>query len=137
MHIYERVLKKIIGTVGQLPAESGGIIAFDDFGDIVDFYYDKTAITYKAQYIPNKEAINHQVNEVWSRLGYRFAGIVHSHPLNASNKPSKQDILMAKRIIQHNNLDGIFLWIVQNEVIIPWWVTSDNQLFFCELDILK
>lgn len=120
-----------------MPAESGGIIAFDDVGDIVDFYYDKTAVTYKAQYIPNRKAINHQVNDVWNHVGYRFGGIVHSHPLNGSNEPSKQDILMAKKIIQHNNLEGILLGIVQNEVITPWWVTLDNQLLLCEIDILK
>lgn len=53
--------KKIIKTIGYLPPESGGIIAFNDERDIVDFYFDRTEITYKVQYIPNVNAIKEYI----------------------------------------------------------------------------
>lgn len=137
MQIYKEVLKKITETVGQLPAESGGVIALDCDGNIADFYFDKTAVTRKAQYIPNSNDINYQVNQVWSPLGYRFGGVVHSHPPNDTLKPSNQDILMAKKIMNHNDLERLLLGIVQKENISFWEVSLDNQLTFCKLKVLK
>lgn len=137
MQIYKEVVKKITETVGQAPPESGGVIALDSFGNIVDFYFDKTAVTRKAQYIPNSNAINYQVNQIWKPLGYHFGGVVHSHPPNDTLKPSNQDILMAKKIMKHNNLDRILLGIVQEEEMAFWEISLESRLIFCELKVLE
>lgn len=137
MRIYQEAWEKIARTVGSLPAETGGVIALDRSGDIADFYFDAAAVTGKAQYIPSRTAVDRQVNQVWGALGYRFGGVVHSHPPNAERELSGQDILMAEKILRHNGLDGLLLTVVQGEAMSSWWVSADGRLTPCELEILK
>lgn len=127
------VKEKILRSVGCCDAESGGVIARNPDDMIVDFYFDWEAGSGNISYVPSRDAINSQVNNRWQPLGYRFAGIVHSHPPAASREPSAADVRMAEKIIRCNRLKKIILIIVQADALSVWSVSDDNRLESCEL----
>ncbi len=76
-------LEKIQDTVGSHPSESGGLLLGnrDDFV-IRRFVFDENAITSGASYTPDIKFLNRVMNEALETNGYRFLGMVHSHPVN-------------------------------------------------------
>lgn len=131
--ILNKVRDEILETVGYFPAESGGVLARDTQGVLVDFYFDCGAGIGKRSYIPTLNAINQQVNRQWHPLGCHFAGLVHSHPSHTNGKPSAEDIKMAQRIICRNHLSDMLLIIVYRKTLLTWNAYPDGSVVQCDL----
>lgn len=134
--IYREVKNKILESIGNCEAESGGIIACNQEDTITEFYFDFEAGSGKTSYIPSQNAINKQVNEIWRSSGYCFCGIVHSHPAKASYIPSVIDLKMAEKIVLHNHLEEILLMIIHKKIIRVWKMAPNSQLEPCELTMI-
>lgn len=137
--IKKNVYHDILFSVGKYEPESGGIIACNLNGDIVDFYFDWEAGIGQINYVPSVDTINKKINNKWHLLNYVFGGIVHSHPLAASSSPSITDIRMALKIITHNYLESMLLIIVQKSKLSVWNVFHNIQreckIDFCNLTL--
>lgn len=141
VEILEHAWTKIMDSVGTYQAESGGVIACNEAAQIVDFFFDSDAGVGNRCYIPNQAAINRHVNQVWRPLGYRFGGVVHSHPEGSSCTPSAPDVKMAEKIILHNGLCELYLVIVQQNKSGIWRAVVDElsqiKVESCDLVIIK
>lgn len=134
--IKKNVYHDILLSVGKYEPESGGIIACNLNGDIVDFYFDWEAGVGQRSYVPSVDTINKKINNEWQLLDYVFGGIVHSHPLVISSSPSITDIKMAEKIMTYNSLESMLLIIVQESKLSVWNVFHNIQRE-CKIDFCK
>ena len=127
------VLNSIHKTLCTYSAECGGIFACDEKGNIVDYYFDKTAGVGNISYCPTCNVINDVVNKHWYPKKICFGGIAHSHPFDAQLYPSKEDIRTASLILAANHLDRLVLIIVQEKVIKAWEIQEGHAIEECLL----
>lgn len=90
--ITESAYASIIGTIGSLPAETGGLLfGYEDDYIIRGFLFDKHAITTSSTYTFNTGYLNPIVSSLWKKKKLSVLGFIHSHPQGASC-PSIPDI---------------------------------------------
>lgn len=133
IYIHANVITRIKQTICKYDAESGGVLASDSKGRIVDFYFDYGAGTGNISYVPCVSAINCVVNSHWYPLGLDFRGIIHSHPLNTPFSPSKKDILAAEAILDNCNIKKMLMIITQGDHIKAWELQQDHTLSLCSI----
>lgn len=126
IYIKKNILNDIKNTIGKKKIESGGIIGLKD-NCIVKFYFDKKII-HKKQYIPNVKKINKIIN-IWYKEDIMFIGFIHSHA-NGYNKPSKDDYIYAKKLIDTNKFLEYLIFpivtIVDNGFKIDYYKFTDD-----------
>lgn len=136
IEIYPKVKNVILSAIRCHDAESGGIIACDRKGIVVDFYFDRDAGTGRRTYIPSRETLNRHINDVWGPQGYHFIGIVHSHPEVSPCALSREDIRAGETILRYNQLQQIILMVVQKKRWAAWYIQlgpkDDVQMEPCE-----
>ena len=72
---------EILGTVGCLPAETGGLLLWPaDSEHVSDFWFDRNASCTGATYSPDATTMNAMLRDVWRPQGLDWKGFVHSHP---------------------------------------------------------
>ncbi len=112
MKITKHVYDQIVGTVGKLPTETGGLLAGPLDGPITHYYYDEFGVRGCAEYSPDTNAVNRLLKEWPEHI--RLRGFVHSHP-SGYMRLSGADIEYATRIVKHNKtLPNLQLPIVQS-----------------------
>lgn len=104
MIITRSVLEEIRQTIGNRPAECGGILGADEYGTITHYYFDETGCSTPDSYEPDVNAINSVLITDWLPNGIHLAGVIHSHA-NGNATPSCGDIHYGMRILQA--LDGL------------------------------
>lgn len=78
LYMSEGVFADVKATVGNAPAETGGMLGMRS-GVISDYYFDNTADVSFRQYSPDADACSALLNGEWYPNGIRFCGFVHSH----------------------------------------------------------
>jgi proteasome lid subunit RPN8/RPN11 len=104
--ITRSALKDIIGTVGSLPAESGGLLfgSRDNFV-IQKFLFDKNAKTTRASYTFDIEYLNPMIKKIWDEEGLALIGFLHSHPgLETLSTPDEEYFAKTFEYIQVDQL---------------------------------
>lgn len=101
-------------TIGQLPAESGGMLGGSRLDGVArTFHFDQAAATSAATYSPDTTSVNALLRERWNPAGVNLLGFVHSHPAGMA-RPSGGDLAYAERILAAiPDLDRLLLPIVQ------------------------
>ena len=126
IYIKKNIINEIINTIGKNKIELGGILGLKD-NCIVSFYFDKKLI-YKKQYIPNVIKIN-KIIKKWYKEDIMFIGFIHSHA-NGYNKPSKDDYIYAKKLIDTNKFLEYLIFpivtIIDNEIKIDYYKFTDD-----------
>jgi proteasome lid subunit RPN8/RPN11 len=107
------VIAEIRGTIGSLPAETGGMLGLDRGSGVISrFVFDASATTSSVTYSPDIEFVNRVLKE-WNAAGVRLAGFVHSHPAGVG-RPSAGDMSYVERALwAMPDLDEFALPIVQ------------------------
>jgi proteasome lid subunit RPN8/RPN11 len=96
------VLRRIMSTVGALPAETGGILLGPVGGDdVTGFYFDSTARSTGSTYTPDVSVLSRKLKEDWLPHGLDMKGFVHSHP-GASDRLSGGDTCYIRRLLEIN-----------------------------------
>ncbi len=71
---------EILGTVGALPPETGGLLLGPaDSEHISEFWFDRNARCTGATYSPDATTMNAMLREVWRPQGLDWKGFAHSH----------------------------------------------------------
>lgn len=128
MKVEKTVFDAIQQTLCVYPAECGGVLACDIDNHVKDFFFDYTAGSGNLCYVPSTKAIAHAVNDLWFPKGLRFGGIVHSHPFNAKQYPSRSDLKAAAKILAINHLDSMFLMITREQCVKAWILEQYGSL---------
>ena len=81
MQFLETAYNEIISTIGNLSAESGGLLfgKEDDFV-VRKFVFDKNARTTRSTYTFNTDFLNPEIKRLWNDEGLSCIGFIHSHP---------------------------------------------------------
>ena len=127
MYFSREVLKNIEDTIGFFKPECGGIIAMDQDGVIVDYYFDVNAGTGKASYIPSRLNLQNYIRDNWSSEKLQFCGVVHSHPFCNTCEPSCIDVDMAIKIMGINNMEIFYLLMIQGRKMRLYYVRNDDS----------
>lgn len=107
--ITESVYQEIMGTIGSVLPESGGILGMKD-GVISDFCYDENPSGTGNTYIPDLARLNSAL-QMWHQTGVEFAGVIHSHPSDM-RQLSYADIRYAMQIMNANDLCEVYFPLV-------------------------
>ena len=107
--ITESVYREIMGTIGSVSPESGGILGLKD-GVISDFCFDENPSGTGNTYIPDLARLNSAL-QMWHQTGVEFAGVIHSHPSDM-RQLSYADIRYAMQIMNVNDLCGVYFPLV-------------------------
>jgi hypothetical protein len=92
--------KQIAETIGQHPAETGGVFGGPEAEErITSFHFDNSARISSVTYSPDHVFLNHLFKEHWNPSGLRLKGFVHSHP-GRSCTPSGGDEIYAANILK-------------------------------------
>lgn len=76
IYIARSVLEAIVKTIGQYPAERGGVLGYRG-NTICHYFFDSKANTGPAFYEPSDQV--EQALRCWAGYGIGFAGFIHSH----------------------------------------------------------
>ena len=133
------VYQQIYNTIGQHPAERGGMIGGKS-GIINRFLYDSCKYTSNRYYYPNVSVLNTILN-VWAKEDILLYGIIHSHPNNMAEL-SSEDIEFARAILHENpKMKDVLFPIVFSEVdstafqIIPY-IIDRTDVRYSRLQII-
>lgn len=110
------VFAEIQATIGQVPAETGGMLGGNRAkGLITKFHFDRSARRTGATYSPDYRALGQLLDKKWNPAGYDLIGFIHSHPQGIES-PSFGDRVYARDILKANpHMDYLFLPIVMTE----------------------
>ena len=113
--VTEEVSRRLMETVGRVPAESGGPLGGDRRRGIVDsFVPDEFAGASGATYSPDVQWLNDMLKTEWDPRGVSLMGFAHSHP-PGSLTPSQGDREYAADLLAAMPaLDRLLLPIVQS-----------------------
>jgi proteasome lid subunit RPN8/RPN11 len=108
------VYEAIGQTIGEKPAESGGILGGQRrTGHVTHFFFDENAVDLgTGSYTPNVEELSAVIKQQWRPQGIDYVGSIHSHPA-CSPSPSAGDAEYARRILDALELPYLFVPIVQ------------------------
>lgn len=137
------VLKQIVDTIGQKPAESGGLLGGVRGEAITRFQYDETGSVSAATYTPDHVTLTRLLKSEWNPAEIRLRGFVHSHP-RGMTQLSYGDEVYAQRILEANpECDGLWLPILNTLPdtgafrFTPWAVVrSGKNVSVLEADVL-
>ena len=102
---------RIKNSVGQLPAEEGGVLVADSDGVICDFQYDHSSTRDSSRCTPNSDGLS-RLSPALRRLNRHIRGWCHSHP-GGPRCPSGGDVTAANSFLRLNpQLDWLFIPIV-------------------------
>lgn len=97
------VLRRILGTVGARPPETGGILLGPVGGEeITHFHFDSTARCTGGTYSPDIPTLARLMKEEWQPRKLDFKGFTHSHP-GSFDQLSAGDIRYIKRLLELND----------------------------------
>ena len=112
VYITRTVMMAIRNTVGQYPAETGGILGASTDSVISHYYFDHSGISKENGYTPDVNAVNKILSEQWMPNHVLMVGIVHSHA-NMNCAPSCGDMSYGIRILRAlDTVDKFYLPIV-------------------------
>ena len=113
--VTEQAARQLMGTVGRVPAESGGPLGGDRRRGIVNsFVHDESAGVSRATYSPDVRRLNELFRTGWHPRGIDLQGFAHSHPAG-SLTPSMGDRRYAADLLAAvPGLDRLLLPIVQS-----------------------
>ncbi len=123
------LVRNVMTSIGQLPAESGGPIGGSDEGpQVTHFHFDESSRTSRATYSPDHQLLNRLFKTEWNPQRIRLRGFMHSHP-GRFGRPSAGDEVYAERILAAiEDLDCLWLPIVNTVPdtggfhLVPWAV---------------
>lgn len=95
IYIARSVLEAIVRTIGQYPAECGGVLGCRG-NTICRYFFDSKANTGPAFYEPSDQV--EQALRCWAGYGIGFAGFIHSHI--GIYAPTRSDINYSKDVYQ-------------------------------------
>lgn len=126
IYIAQSVLDAIVTTIGQYPAERGGILGYRDDA-ICRYFFDGKANTGPAFYEPSdqiEQALRH-----WAAYGIGFAGFIHSHI--GIYTPTRSDINYSKNVCQWfvTEFPGLPYLSITTIVKIPFEVDPLQNIF--------
>jgi len=115
MFVTSSVARALRASIGELPAETGGMLGGRASSSLVThFHFDTTANRSPATYSPDATNINALLREQWNPAGVRMLGFNHSHPAGCDH-PSCGDLAYAERILASNPaLDRLLMPITQS-----------------------
>lgn len=107
--------RRLMDTVGRVPAESGGPLCGDRRRGIVELFVpDKSAGVSRSTYSPNVAWLNELLRTELHPRGLFLQGFAHSHPPGSSS-PSEGDRRYARDLLDAiPALDGLLLPILQS-----------------------
>ena len=110
------VYESIRRTIGDQPAESGGLLGGSRKEGVVRvFRLDPFAFQSGGSYSPNIDFVNKTLKDELNPTGIHLLGFVHSHP-PGFRRPSRGDMVYAQRILEHNpDLNDLLLPIVMTQ----------------------
>ena len=138
------VRKEVERTIGQLPAETGGVLGWRPESGVVSTYvFDRTGNGSATAYEPDHRALTEILKEEWNPAGVRLAGFVHSHP-RAYRQPSPADCEYARKFfVAIPDLETFFVVIVMAKPdtgsfeLLPYALTRDcDEVVELELEIV-
>lgn len=108
------VIEAVYSSIGQLPAETGGILgAAEGTAHIAHYLFEVSSRNSSVTYTPDHQELNRIFSQEWGPQGIRLRGFVHSHPAGMTS-PSEGDRVYAGRILENiPDLSALFLPIVQ------------------------
>jgi proteasome lid subunit RPN8/RPN11 len=117
LYLTDAVLTLIKETIGNRPAESGGMLGGNRAtGEVTDYYFDATPREQNAvAYSPNNILLTKVLKEEWKPKGIQLLGFAHSHP-TLFTRPSQADKEYAKTILEHMDLPYLLLPIIRTAV---------------------
>ena len=76
VRIVKSIYCAILGTIGMLPAETGGMLGSSDGGMTIDhFYFDESAATTSIEYSPDVKTLRNHVVPEWKARGVEVVGL--------------------------------------------------------------
>lgn len=132
---YQNIIKKI----GSGIPEKGGVLMGKD--DVVThFIFDKDAQTTGSTYSLNIAYLNPKMKEL-TKQGYRFMGIIHSHPYGSSKLSNPDRMYFYSQFKNFPELEWMYTPIVfsakQNEYeLFPYIFHKDGSIEESTLEIL-
>jgi hypothetical protein len=110
----DQVHDQIARTIGDMPAEQGGMLGGRRrTGTVTHFAFDGSARCSFATYTPDRATLNQLLREEWNPQDVDLLGFAHSHP-TGSSRPSHGDLIYADRILAAiPAMDRLVLPIVQ------------------------